>query len=85
METLQDTSKMKRSRKRTAKRESGAMTASSDVDEGDPCPIEGCDGKMYYLPSENCSCFLSAPCGSCMDVVLTCNTCGWEREEENEA
>jgi hypothetical protein len=58
------------------------MTASSEVDEGDPCPIKGCDGKMYYPPSENCSCFQNAPCGSCMAVVLTCNTCGWEREED---
>ena len=60
------------------------MTASSDVDEGDPCPIEGCDGKMHYPPAENCSCFQSAPCGSYMAVVLTCKICGWERED-NEA
>lgn len=53
-----------------------------EVDEGDPCPMEGCDGKMYYPPAENCSCFLNPPCDSCMAVVLTCNTCGWEREED---
>ena len=72
-----------RSQKRTVKTgKDGAMTASSEGDEGDPCPIEGCDGKMHYPPAENCSCFQSAPCGSCMAVVLTCNICGWEREEE---
>jgi hypothetical protein len=58
----------------------------NEVDEGDPCPIEGCDGKMYYPKSENCSCFLSAPCSSCMALVLTCNECGcendWEREDD---
>ena len=58
------------------------MTANSEVEEGDPCPMEGCEGRMIYPPSENCSCVQSAPCGSCMAVVLTCNICGWEREEE---
>jgi hypothetical protein len=57
------------------------MIANSEVSEGDPCPIEGCDGEMYYPPSENCYCFLVAPCSWCSDVELTCNKCGWEREE----
>jgi hypothetical protein len=60
------------------------MTANSEVEEGDPCPIEGCGGKMYFPKSKDCSCFISAPCGSCMDVVLTCNECGWEKGEDNE-
>jgi hypothetical protein len=53
-----------------------------EVDEGDPCPIEGCDGNMYYPPAKDCYCFRCAPCGSCMAVVLTCNICGWEREND---
>jgi hypothetical protein len=53
------------------------MTASSEVDEGDPCPIEGCDGKLYYPKGENCSCHINPPCGSCTDTVLTCNKCWW--------
>lgn len=32
----------------------GAMTASSEVDEGDPCPMEGCEGKDdEYVSSYN--------------------------------
>ena len=53
-----------------------------EVDEGGPCPMDGCDGVMYYPKSKDCSCFINAPCGSCMDVVLTCKECGWEKGEE---
>lgn len=35
-----------------------------------------CEGTMEYTKSENCSCHLSAPCGSCMDVHLKCSDCG---------
>jgi len=52
-----------------------------DYQEGDKCP--DCEvGAFYYPPAENCSCFKSAPCGACMAVVLTCDNCGLEIEED---
>jgi hypothetical protein len=72
-------------RKAIARKASGEMTASSEVDDGDLCPIDGCDGKMHFPPSKDCTCFLNPPCGSCLAVVLTCNECGWEREDNEVA
>ncbi len=35
----------------------GKMTVNSDVDEGDPCPTDGCEGKMYYPPQRTAHAF----------------------------
>jgi hypothetical protein len=52
-----------------------------DYEEGDSCP--DCEiGTLRYPPANNCSCHLSAPCNSCLDVVLTCDKCGLEVEED---
>lgn len=48
-----------------------------EIKEGGKCPC--CDGGiLFFPPPENCSCHISAPCGSCTGVQLTCKKCGWE-------
>lgn len=55
------------------------MKTEQEIEEGGKCPC--CDGGILFSPPpENCSCHISGPCGSCTDVQLTCNKCGWEAE-----
>lgn len=49
-------------------------------EEGDVCGREGCEGVIKLQKSQNCSCHLSAPCSSCMDVRLFCPDCDWVDE-----
>jgi hypothetical protein len=51
-------------------------------EEGDRCPEEGCDGKMFYDAVENCSCHINPPCGNCEHNPLVCDTCGYNEEGE---
>jgi hypothetical protein len=51
-------------------------------EEGDKCPERKCDGIMFFPKSENCSCHISPPCGSCADIKLTCRDCGYEEIPE---
>jgi hypothetical protein len=53
----------------------------NDFQEGDKCP-DCVIGTFYYPPADNCSCHIMSPCNSCMDVVLTCDKCGLEIEED---
>jgi len=48
----------------------------SSLEEGDKCPVEDCDGRIEIPPVVDCSCHIIAPCGSCEDNPLACNTCG---------
>jgi hypothetical protein len=50
--------------------------------KGQTCNREGCKGKLYYPPIENCSCHINPPCNACIENKLTCPECGWEIEEE---
>lgn len=50
------------------------------VEEGDKCPE--CEGIMYFPKVEGCSCHISPPCHACVSNKLTCNSCGYEVEEE---
>lgn len=52
-----------------------------EVQEGDACPF-GCSGKLSYPKSENCTCHINPPCGSCTEVMLTCPVCGWEDDRQ---
>lgn len=52
---------------------------TTDMDEGGKCPE--CDGVMGFPKVENCSCHITAPCGACTSVKLTCDKCGWEQQE----
>lgn len=53
------------------------------VGEGDVCNRHTvgdphmCTGTLEYELPENCSCHLSAPCGSCVSVDLHCPKCNW--------
>lgn len=51
-------------------------------EEGEECGRNGCAGVIEYQKSENCSCHLGAPCGSCTSVKLHCPECDWEAQEE---
>ena len=51
------------------------------VEEGDPCPEEGCDGIMEYGEVEGCNCHNSPPCNACVTNPLTCSKCGYEVEQ----
>lgn len=48
--------------------------------EGDKCPE--CEGKMHFPPVEGCYCHISPPCSACTDNKLTCDSCGYEVQEE---
>ena len=49
-----------------------------EVEEGDNCPIDGCDGVMEYPPVEGCSCHVNPPCNACVENLLTCSVCHYE-------
>lgn len=49
----------------------------ADLEEGSPCPEEGCNGVLQNAPSRNCSCHINPPCSSCVDAGYECNICGW--------
>lgn len=57
-------------------------------EEGDTCnrlvgdPARQCNGTMEYSKSEDCSCHITAPCGSCTSVYLRCDECGEEPDDE---
>lgn len=45
-------------------------------EEGGPC-VACIPGQLKFF-SENCSCHVRAPCGSCENAVLKCDGCGEE-------
>jgi len=53
-----------------------------DLEEGDNCPLEGCDGVIILPSVENCSCHINPPCSACVNNKMICATCGYEEEEE---
>lgn len=53
------------------------------VEEGGNCP-SCAKGSMQYM-SENCSCHISPPCGSCVDAPLECDSCGEAVEKQTPA
>lgn len=50
--------------------------------EGDTCAREGCCGVIDMHRSDNCSCHLSAPCGSCTAPRNFCPECDWEEAND---
>ena len=46
--------------------------------EGRWCNIDGCTGTMEWRRDldRSCICHISAPCGACLDMKLTCTKCG---------
>jgi hypothetical protein len=53
------------------------------LDDGDECIVDGCDGKLEYKLTENCSCHISAPCSACTsNTALYCDECGEVYEQD---
>lgn len=48
--------------------------------EGELCRRDGCCCRLTLEPSLNCSCHITPPCGSCLDVRVHCEDCGWRDE-----
>ena len=56
---------------------------SIGYEEGELCGRDGCEGTIAIDPSENCSCHLHPPCGSCTDPSRThCSACDWRDKYE---
>ena len=49
-----------------------------NIQEGDDCPIEGCNGEIVIEKVENCSCHINPPCSECIAARLICDECGEE-------
>lgn len=59
-------------------------TAEPGFAEGDLCARDGCSGRIAMRPSENCSCHISPPCGSCTAPRGFCSECDWEEVNDPE-
>ena len=46
-------------------------------EEYDVCP-ECQKGRLRYIREGSCSCHIYAPCSSCVDMILECDTCGYQ-------
>ena len=51
------------------------MTEDKPLQEGDPCPAEGCKGRLDFDCEPN-----FCPCPDCTDAPLYCLQCGWREE-----
>jgi len=56
------------------------MSDQIELEEGDDCPKENCEGFLEYPEVMDCSCHISPPCSACTENELTCGTC-WLIEE----
>lgn len=52
-----------------------------DLQEGSACP-ECWKGTLFFKAEKSCSCHINPPCSACVNAPLTCNRCGWKRDEE---
>lgn len=50
--------------------------------EGDVCNRRGCSGVIGCHPSENCSCHIAPPCGSCTSPRSYCPKCDWQEKDD---
>ncbi|MCW2195099.1 hypothetical protein AB7M45_007870 [Bradyrhizobium elkanii] len=49
------------------------------LEEGQRCPIAGCDGTVVLVREGDCACHIAPPCPACTDAHLSCDVCGKER------
>lgn len=55
------------------------------LEEGERCnrPMNDagdlCDGTLEYPPVVGCYCHINPPCGACLDRVLECTACFWQK------
>lgn len=54
---------------------------SFGTEEGEECRRSRCDGILEYEQPRNCSCHLSSPCNSCINVQLFCPECWWSESD----
>jgi hypothetical protein len=52
-------------------------------EEGSTCCRDHCSGIIKTHRSDNCSCHLSAPCGSCTAPRNFCPECDWEEADDD--
>lgn len=50
--------------------------------EGDTCNRSGCVGVIDSHPSDNCSCHINPPCGSCTSPRNFCPVCDWQEADD---
>lgn len=50
--------------------------------EGDTCGRDGCAGVIALHRSENCTCHINPPCGSCMSLRGFCPVCDWQEKDD---
>lgn len=51
-------------------------------EEGATCNRDGCKGIIEMHLSENCSCHISPPCGSCTALRNFCPECDWQEKDD---
>ena len=51
-------------------------------EEGSTCNRDGCTGVIAMHRSENCSCHISPPCGSCTAPRGFCPECEWQEKDD---
>ena len=51
-------------------------------EEGVSCGRDGCAGIIELAESENCSCHINPPCGSCTSPRLFCPVCDWQEKDD---
>lgn len=52
--------------------------------EGEVCWRNGCQGILLEAGSEDCSCHIAPPCGSCTTPREFCPECDWHAKDEGE-
>lgn len=58
------------------------LTDGLGYEEGEKCNRSGCAGFIATHASENCSCHIAPPCGSCTDLRNHCPECDWQEKND---
>lgn len=58
------------------------MDAELGYEEGSVCNRDGCAGIIAIHKSENCSCHIAPPCGSCTAPRGYCPECDWQEKDD---
>lgn len=56
--------------------------AELGYEEGSVCNRNGCCGVIAIHKSENCSCHIAPPCGSCCAPRGYCPECDWQEKDD---
>lgn len=58
------------------------MSEDFGQEEGAVCWRNGCQGIIAVVASENCSCHIAPPCGSCTTPREHCPVCDWRAQDD---